>query len=76
MKILVGGGAGYIGSICAEVLLNQGHEVAILDNLSEGHRRALSMSFKVKNDLTGDAHRTGHGDPAAARKSGWPCPIS
>ena len=41
MKILVVGGAGYIGSICAEVLLDQGHEVAILDNLSEGHRRAL-----------------------------------
>src|SRR3982750_2271755 len=41
MKILVVGGAGYIGSICAEVLLDQKHEVAILDNLSEGHRRAV-----------------------------------
>jgi len=41
MKILVVGGAGYIGSICAEVLLDQKHDVAILDNLSEGHRRAL-----------------------------------
>src|SRR5213082_501355 len=41
MKILVVGGAGYIGSICAEVLLDQKHEVAIFDNLSEGHRSAL-----------------------------------
>jgi UDP-glucose 4-epimerase len=41
MKILVVGGAGYIGSICAEVLLDQKHKVAIFDNLSEGHRRAL-----------------------------------
>jgi UDP-glucose 4-epimerase len=41
MKILVVGGAGYIGSICAELLLDQGHEVAVFDNLSEGHRRAL-----------------------------------
>lgn len=41
MKILVVGGAGYIGSVCAEQLLDQGHEVAILDNLSEGHRAAV-----------------------------------
>lgn len=41
MKILVVGGAGYIGSICAEVLLDQKHEVAILDNLSEGHHGAV-----------------------------------
>src|SRR5438876_8128470 len=52
MKILVGGGAGYIGSICAEVLLNQGHEVAILDNLSEGHRRALDPRAEfIEGDL-------------------------
>lgn len=41
MKILVTGGAGYIGSICAEELLNAGHEVTVYDNLSEGHRSAV-----------------------------------
>jgi UDP-glucose 4-epimerase len=41
MKIFVVGGAGYIGSVCAESLLNEGHEVAIFDNLSEGHRQAV-----------------------------------
>src|SRR6516165_5292012 len=41
MKILVVGGAGYIGSVCAELLLNEGHEVSIFDNLSEGHRVAV-----------------------------------
>ena len=41
MKILVVGGAGYIGSVCAELLLNQGHTVAIFDNLTEGHRAAI-----------------------------------
>src|ERR1700751_3124894 len=41
MKILVVGGAGYIGSICAEVLLDEGHQVAIFDNLGEGHRAAV-----------------------------------
>src|SRR5213079_2572491 len=41
MKILVVGGAGYIGSVCAELLLDEGHDVSIFDNLSEGHRAAL-----------------------------------
>ncbi|MDD3642117.1 MAG: UDP-glucose 4-epimerase GalE [Candidatus Krumholzibacteria bacterium] len=41
MKILVTGGAGYIGSVVTELLLEAGHEVEILDNLSTGHRGAL-----------------------------------
>jgi UDP-glucose 4-epimerase len=41
MRILVVGGAGYIGSVCAELLLDEDHTVAIFDNLSEGHRRAV-----------------------------------
>lgn len=41
MKILVTGGAGYIGSICTEEILNAGHQVAVYDNLSEGHRSAV-----------------------------------
>jgi len=46
MKILVAGGAGYIGSVCAELLLEEGNEVAILDNLTEGHRRAIDPRAK------------------------------
>jgi UDP-glucose 4-epimerase len=41
MKLLVTGGAGYIGSICVEELLNAGFGVTVLDNLSEGHRAAV-----------------------------------
>lgn len=41
MKILVTGGAGYIGSVCAEVLLARGYEVIVFDNLSQGHRAAI-----------------------------------
>jgi UDP-glucose 4-epimerase len=41
MRILITGGAGYIGSICVEEVLNAGHEVAVYDDLSEGHRSAV-----------------------------------
>ena len=52
MKILVVGGAGYIGSICAELLLDQGQEVGIFDNLTEGHRRAVdARAAFIEGDL-------------------------
>lgn len=55
MRIFVTGGAGYIGSVCTEQLLNEGHEVAIFDNLSEGHRRAVDPRARfIEGDL---AHR-------------------
>jgi len=41
LNILVTGAAGYIGSICSEVLLSRGHQVIALDNLQEGHRAAV-----------------------------------
>jgi UDP-glucose 4-epimerase len=41
MRILVTGGAGYVGSICSEILLGRGHEVLVLDSLVEGHRAAV-----------------------------------
>ena len=41
MHIFVVGGAGYIGSICVELLLDEGHQVTVFDNLSEGHRQAV-----------------------------------
>ncbi|MCC7518324.1 MAG: UDP-glucose 4-epimerase GalE [Verrucomicrobiae bacterium] len=52
MKVLVTGGAGYIGSICVEELLNGGHDVTVFDNLSEGHRSAVDpRAAFVKGDL-------------------------
>src|SRR6266498_5506632 len=52
MKIFLVGGAGYIGSVCTEQLLNEGHEVAVFDNLSEGHRRALDPRARfIEGDL-------------------------
>ncbi len=52
MHIFVTGGAGYIGSICSEELINAGHTVTIFDNLTEGHRSALDPRAKfVQGDL-------------------------
>lgn len=41
MRVLVTGGAGYIGSVVAEELLKAGHQVVVYDNLSQGHRQAV-----------------------------------
>lgn len=41
MRILVTGGAGYIGSVCTELLCDRGHEVAVYDSLARGHRSAV-----------------------------------
>jgi UDP-glucose 4-epimerase len=52
VKILVTGGAGYIGSVCVEDLLNRGHDVTVFDNLTEGHRKAVDQRAKfVQGDL-------------------------
>lgn len=52
MKILVTGGAGYIGSVTVEQLLNLGHEVVVFDNLTEGHRAAIDPRARfLRGDL-------------------------
>ncbi|KAB2647038.1 MAG: UDP-glucose 4-epimerase GalE [Verrucomicrobia bacterium] len=56
MHLLVTGGAGYIGSICVEQLLDAGHTVTIFDNLSEGHRRAVDPRAQL---IVGDLQKDG-----------------
>jgi UDP-glucose 4-epimerase len=52
MRILVTGGAGYIGSVMTDVLVDAGHEVTVFDNLSRGHRDAISpRAAFAKGDL-------------------------
>jgi UDP-glucose 4-epimerase len=52
MKILVAGGAGYIGSACVEYLINHGHEVTVFDSLVTGHEKAIdSRANFIKGDL-------------------------
>jgi UDP-glucose 4-epimerase len=47
MRFLVTGGAGYIGSVVAEGLLQAGHEVVVFDNLSRGHRQAVPKNAEL-----------------------------
>ena len=52
MKLLVTGGAGYVGSVCAAHLLEAGNEVVVLDDLSTGHRDAVPDGARfVEGDL-------------------------
>lgn len=51
MRILVVGGAGYIGSHMVKMLFGFGHEVITLDNLSSGHRDAILGGVFVEGDL-------------------------
>jgi UDP-glucose 4-epimerase len=47
MRILVTGGAGYIGSVITDQLVDGGHDVVIYDNFSKGHRDAVAESATV-----------------------------
>lgn len=52
MKLLVTGGAGYVGSVCAQVLLEAGHEVVIIDQFTTGNREAVPSGARlVEGDL-------------------------
>jgi UDP-glucose 4-epimerase len=54
MKVLVTGGAGYIGSVATEQLVVAGHDVVVFDNLSQGHRAAVHPKAQL---VVGDLAR-------------------
>jgi UDP-glucose 4-epimerase len=59
MAILVTGGAGYIGSVMVDQLLDSGERVAVLDDLSRGHRGAVDERAHYYNGRTGDRELVG-----------------
>ncbi len=54
MKIMVCGGAGYIGSACTEYLLDHGHEVVVFDSLITGHASAVDSRAEFIHGDLGD----------------------
>jgi UDP-glucose 4-epimerase len=54
MHVLVVGGAGYIGSVTVEELLNAGHQVTVFDNLSHGHRASVDERAQIVIGSTED----------------------
>ena len=56
MRVLVTGGAGYLGSVCAAHLVESGYQVTVLDDLSTGHRDAVPDGCRfVEGDVARDA---------------------
>ena len=55
MRVLVTGGAGYVGSVSVERLLGAGHDVVVLDDLSTGHREAVPDTATLDVGSYGDA---------------------
>lgn len=52
MKVLITGGAGYIGSFMVKASLDKGHEVVVIDNLERGHKEAVGKRAKfIMGDL-------------------------
>lgn len=47
MKLLITGGAGYVGSVCATVLLEAGHDVTVIDNFTTGNREAVPAGARL-----------------------------
>jgi UDP-glucose 4-epimerase len=63
MKLLVTGGAGYIGSIVSRVLIAQGHELVVFDSLERGHREAVAPEATL---IVGDLRNAEEIDQAVA----------
>lgn len=64
LKVLVTGGAGYIGSHACDALLAAGHSVIVLDNLSRGHRAAIDILSNRAGERLAFVHGD-MGDPVA-----------
>ena len=60
MRVLVTGGAGYIGSSAVAILLERGYEVSVLDDCSTGHLDAVAKVLGEEQKRTGDQITMGY----------------
>ncbi|MEV4114542.1 UDP-glucose 4-epimerase GalE [Nonomuraea sp. NPDC049695] len=56
MRLLVTGGAGYVGSVVAAQLIEAGHDVTVLDDLSTGHQDAVPEGARFVQESITEAH--------------------
>jgi UDP-glucose 4-epimerase len=54
MRVLVTGGAGYVGSVSAELLVERGHEVTVVDSIATGHLAAVPAGARLVRASVGD----------------------
>ena len=66
MKVLVTGGAGYIGSVVTELLLDSGHDVQVFDNFETGYQAAVDPRAVIIEGDTGSAAKVREAIVAAA----------
>jgi UDP-glucose 4-epimerase len=59
MRVLVTGGAGYVGAVSVDALVSAGHEVVALDDLSTGHRGAIPSGVRLSIASFGDEAAVG-----------------
>ncbi len=58
MRVLVTGGAGYVGAVSVDALLAAGHDVVVLDDLSTGHADAVPSEARLRHGSYGDLEAT------------------
>ena len=54
-RVLITGGAGYVGSVSASAFLEAGHDVVVLDDLTTGHRAAVPLGAVLREGTYADA---------------------
>jgi len=72
-RILVTGGAGYIGSVVVDQLLERGFQVVVLDDLSAGHRQAVARGRASSRGVWGTASWSGRSSSVSASRGSSTC---